>query len=299
MKTLLVLALLIGVSAPVSASLKKVPLTVSDSGHLTMLATINGVEAKFIVDTGATGSVIDVHQLATFNIEKPEASIDGVGIGDEESGNVATYIIDIESYEIADLPVALSKIFSNDTAFMGEEYAGLIGRDALVELHALVDLTVPQLLVPEKEDDIKTFFEQPANQTYSAEPLISTAMGFSLIRGAINQNPVNLLLDTGSSMVVLDKTAVKDQLKLHVEDHPTAKTQNAAGQEVSMQRITGEHLQVGGAEITGDFMVTDFGALKAAVEQDYEGIFAGIVGNSLLKQHAAIVDVKNNTLYLR
>lgn len=299
MKRVFGFALLLLISSTATAAMRRIPLEITPTGHLATTAVINGVEAKFVVDTGATGSVIDVHQLATFGVDKPDSSIDGVAVGDEESGIIPTYLIAIDSYEIAGFPLALTQIFSNDNSMLGEGYAGLIGRDALIELHALLDLATPQLLIPEQESDVQTFFAQDANQAFSVEPLIPTSMGFSLLHATINEKPVNLLVDTGSGYIVLDGDTARKALDLSLKNHPMAKTLNNAGEEVPMQMASGAKLKVGIAETGEDLLVTDLDALKAAVEQNYDGTFAGILGNSLLTRYSAIIDVKDSKLYLR
>ena len=299
MRNIVCIILLFILSSSAKAAMKRVPLETTATGHLATTAVINGTKAKFVVDTGATGSVIDVHQLAFFGVDKPNTTIDGVGLGDEKSGIVSTYNIKIDSFEIAGFPIALTTIFSNDNSMLGEGYAGLIGRDALIELHALIDLSSPQLLIPEQEGDIQSFFEQEINQTYRVEPLIPTPMGFSLVQSTINNTQVNLLVDTGSTHIVLDSGTAKETLKLNLSVHPKAKTINGAGQEVSMQVASGAKLRVGVVETQQDLFVSELGALKGAVEQEYEGTFAGILGSGLLSESTAIIDVKRSKLYLK
>ena len=45
------------------------PLVKTEEGHLEIQASINSVKAKFILDSGATGSVIDSNKLSVFGIE--------------------------------------------------------------------------------------------------------------------------------------------------------------------------------------------------------------------------------------
>jgi predicted aspartyl protease len=52
------------------------PLIKNATGHYEISATVNGVEATFIVDTGATGTVIDTNKLSMFDITTKNDAFD-------------------------------------------------------------------------------------------------------------------------------------------------------------------------------------------------------------------------------
>ena len=60
------------------------PLIKNATGHYEISATVNGVEATFIVDTGATGTVIDTNKLSMFDSTTKNDAFEGVGIGSGE-----------------------------------------------------------------------------------------------------------------------------------------------------------------------------------------------------------------------
>jgi predicted aspartyl protease len=76
------------------------PLTKTQDGHLKMQASINGINATFVLDRGATGTVIDTNKLSVFGISTKQDKIVGLRIGDAQTGKIETFTVDIKQFSI-------------------------------------------------------------------------------------------------------------------------------------------------------------------------------------------------------
>ena len=277
-------------------AMDEIPLQVTDDGHFSLEAVINGREGKFILDTGSTGSTVGLSKLEYFGIRKAKSAIDGIIVGDEEKGKIETFPISIESLVIGTHELTLKNIHSNSTLHLGPEIDGIIGHDAIVELHALLDIRRSRLLVPEKDNDVEALFTG-SDSKYTAIPLLQTEMGFTLVKARLEQHDVVMLVDSGAQQVVLDMSVVADGFGFELENHPTAKLVGHDGTETPMKVILNKTIKIGSAAISGDFLVADFGALKQAIGSK-NGMFIGIVGNKELASINSIIDAANSTIYV-
>ena len=282
-----------------NAKMETHPVTKTTDGHIEIQASINGVKAKFILDTGATGTVIDSNKLSVFGITTRHDKIQGVRIGDAETGKIETFPVNIEQFSIGQKQLNIKLIYSNDLSgqFDGD-LMGLIGYDALAELNALLDLKNSRLLIPENKQDIKKWLSDPAATPYETVDLHKSAMGFSFVDVQLGNNPVRLLVDTGASEIVLDESALR-QLGFDLVNHPTAKSVIAEGIEVPMKVLKNGRITLGSMTLTSDFFTTDFTALMDAVNVQNQPRLIGILGNKHLLEMNTIIDVANGKLYIK
>ncbi|QCZ93133.1 hypothetical protein FBQ74_06355 [Salinimonas iocasae] len=278
-------------------AMDEIPLQVTDDGHFSLEAVINGREGTFILDTGSTGSIVGLSKLKYFGIRNAKSAIDGIIIGDEEKGKIETFPISIESLVIGTHELTLKNIHSNSTLHLEPQIDGIIGHDAIVELHALVDIRNSRLLVPKKDNDVEARFTGSGSK-YTAIPLLQTEMGFNLVKARLEQQDVVMLVDSGAQQVVLDMSVVDDDFGFDLENHPKAKLVGHDGTETPMKVVLNKTIKIGSAAINGDFLVADFGALKQAIGSK-NGMFVGIVGNKELASINSIIDAANNTIYVQ
>ena len=114
--------------------------------HVMVKGKINGMEANFIIDTGASRSVFDPKTITTFiddlQFEKKEGLTAGVGSSDLES---STFIIDIMS--IGELEITDYEGVALDLENIHEMYGklhlphidGIIGGDLLKKHKAVIN----------------------------------------------------------------------------------------------------------------------------------------------------------------
>ncbi|MCQ2305802.1 MAG: retropepsin-like domain-containing protein [Bacteroidales bacterium] len=117
-----------------------------DGFHIMIQGRINGKEANFLIDTGASHSVFDPKNIANFidnpQFEKKEGITAGVGGNELES---ATF--DIEALDLGDLEIRHYNAVALDLENIYESYEkvhlpkidGIIGGDLLVKHKAVIN----------------------------------------------------------------------------------------------------------------------------------------------------------------
>lgn len=117
-----------------------------DGFHVMIQGRINGKEANFLIDTGASRSVFDPKNIANFidnpQFEKKEGITAGVGGNELESA-----IFDIEALNLGDLEIRHYNAVALDLENIHESYEkvhlpkidGIIGGDLLVKHKAVIN----------------------------------------------------------------------------------------------------------------------------------------------------------------
>ena len=117
-----------------------------DGFHIMIQGRINGKEANFLIDTGASRSVFDPKNIANFidnpQFEKKEGITAGVGGNELES---ATF--NIEALDLGDLEIRHYNAVALDLENIYESYEkvhlpkidGIIGGDLLVKHKAVIN----------------------------------------------------------------------------------------------------------------------------------------------------------------
>ena len=276
-----------------------IPLNKTHDGHLELQASINGVTGTFVLDTGATGTVLDINKLSQFGLSVGQERINGVAVGDKETGRIDTFPVEITEFSIHRNKVDIKLIFANDVSGqLGPEVMGLVGNDALINLNALIDVKNSQLLIPQQKNDPQSVLAESSMGTYETISLQKSPMGFSFVDVKINENDVRLLVDTGAPQIVLDESALV-QLGYKLEEHPTAKSVVAEGVELPMKVYKNGFIALGNLTLSDDFFTTDFTALMNAVNVEGEPKLIGILGNKHLAQLNTIIDASNAKLYIK
>ena len=63
------------------AGYKRVKFKISKTQHLLIRAKVNGIEGKFILDTGASNSCVDFQGIAHFNLSANDSDTKAAGAG--------------------------------------------------------------------------------------------------------------------------------------------------------------------------------------------------------------------------
>ncbi|TFV93580.1 acid protease [Algoriphagus kandeliae] len=122
----------------------KVQMEKEKSGHLHLKGKINGVDANFILDTGAGLTIIETKRKNKFNMESRAAQSTGTGAGGanlrmEDSGNNT---IELGSVKIENQKLTLMNLNHVNNAFISlgiKETDGIIGADILSDNEAIID----------------------------------------------------------------------------------------------------------------------------------------------------------------
>ena len=125
-----------------------------DGFHIMIQGRINGKEANFLIDTGASRSVFDFATMSEFIdaplFQKKEGITAGVGSSDLESST-----FDIESIGIGDMEIKHYQAVAIDLENIHETYEnihlpkihGIIGGDILVKHKAIINYRLMKIKI--------------------------------------------------------------------------------------------------------------------------------------------------------
>ncbi len=125
--------------------------------HLALRGKINGKKALFILDTGASQTVLDKHRIEAFlghnSFEPVESVSSGLGTSDMES-----HLVKVPGFFIGDLPIRNEKMVLLDLSHVNESYMkmnmkpidGVIGGDILKKFNAVIDYGKKELVLRRK-----------------------------------------------------------------------------------------------------------------------------------------------------
>lgn len=121
----------------------KIPITKKASGHLHVNVVVNGVDGEFILDTGASSTVIDAKKISKFNLQTQDTNYKGVGAGGTQTMQKATNntfkLGDLKKSNFAVYVINLDHVNNALTSMGLNEVEGVIGADILTENKAIID----------------------------------------------------------------------------------------------------------------------------------------------------------------
>ncbi len=114
------------------------------TAHLTIQAELNGLPARFIVDTGASASCIDLAALASYGLRLNQVKHQGGGVG---SASMQVTAIRRTSLILNGLDCSALRLYALDLSHVNlglqaakvEAVVGIIGADLLRKYQALID----------------------------------------------------------------------------------------------------------------------------------------------------------------
>jgi len=121
-----------------------VPIIREKSHHITVVARLAGQSARFIVDTGAGGTIVDAGAVANYKLKLTSASRKGGGVG---SSSMQINYVARHDLTLGDLDLSGTKLRTLDLSHVNaalakakvEPVAGVIGADVLWHHHAVID----------------------------------------------------------------------------------------------------------------------------------------------------------------
>lgn len=133
---------------------------------------------------------------------------------------------------------------------------------------------------------------------FEAVPLREVSTGHHLVQATINGKSGSFVLDTGANVTVIDAS--------HRQYFGISDTQGGRGAAVGgmagatgARQVSVEGLRIGSIAVRQSrIVVADMGQLLAALSREASGTVYGLIGQDVLKEHRAIVDVAKPMLYL-
>ncbi|MDV7139925.1 retropepsin-like aspartic protease [Maribacter sp. TH_r10] len=122
----------------------QIPLVYTATNHFEVVAKINGVLGRFILDTGASNTCIGLDKTELFNLNSKESKIKAAGAG---ATNMETMISTKNSIKIGKWSKKKLKIVLFDLTHVNEALTthkalpvdGIIGADVLKKGKAIID----------------------------------------------------------------------------------------------------------------------------------------------------------------
>ena len=140
----------------------ELPLKKLTTGHETIGAKINGVEGRFIIDSGARLSVVNNARLAHFDL-KPNDRLEQASASGGVGGAISIRIYRLREFRLEDVNIPqitigafdLGAVVSAIEAETGVVVDGVIGQDTLIRHRAIIDVADQLLLLADvpKEGD--------------------------------------------------------------------------------------------------------------------------------------------------
>ncbi len=128
----------------------RIPLVLTETNHFEVIATINGVSGRFILDTGASNTCIGMDKIEFFNLISEATEIKAAGAGATE---METLISNKNKVQLGDWKKKKQKIVLFDLVHVNEALTthnalpvdGIIGADILKKGKAVIDYNKKQL----------------------------------------------------------------------------------------------------------------------------------------------------------
>lgn len=122
----------------------KTKLRFTNTNHFEIKATINGVKGTFILDTGASSSLIGMHTAENFNLTIEDSEIKATGAG---ASNMTTQISKVNAIKIGKwkqqkVPIILFNLTHVNDGLVSQNAKpvdGIIGADILKKGKAIID----------------------------------------------------------------------------------------------------------------------------------------------------------------
>lgn len=122
----------------------KVPLVLTATNHFEIVAKLNGISGRFILDTGASNTCVGFDKIEFFNLTSKESKIKAAGAG---ATNMETLIstknkIEIGAWRRKKLKVVLFDLVHVNEALTTHKALpvdGIIGADVLKKAKAIID----------------------------------------------------------------------------------------------------------------------------------------------------------------
>ena len=141
---------------------------------------------------------------------------------------------------------------------------------------------------------INEFLEQLG---YVSVPLRRTPVGHLELDATVNGKPARLLVDTGASATVINKTSAE---RWGLECHENPGTAIGCGFAAPCGAARLEKLKLADLEIGDvDVAVVDLSQINAGLEQAKAQPIDGIIGSKLMIERNGIVEYATDTLHLR
>jgi predicted aspartyl protease len=134
----------------------KIPLILGDTNHLEVTASINGVNGRFILDTGASNTCVGVDKASYFKLISKDSEVKAAGAGatDMETLVSAKNKIEIGKWKRTKQQIVIFDLVHVNEALIAHKSLpvdGIIGADILIKCKAVIDYASKNLFLKNKK----------------------------------------------------------------------------------------------------------------------------------------------------
>lgn len=131
---------------------RRVPLKISRTKHLIIKAKVNGIEGRFILDTGASNSCIGFEFENHFNIISVDSTNTAAGAGATGMKTKVSYSNNLQlsrwkNNDFTFIIFDLSHVNQALVNYKEKPVNGILGADLLIENHAIIDYAHKNLYI--------------------------------------------------------------------------------------------------------------------------------------------------------
>jgi predicted aspartyl protease len=285
------------------------PLRRGIGPHLEVIARINGVPGRFLVDTGAQITVVNAPSLPRFHLSAVKTGVrvyGAVGGPGERIRAALASNLKIGPCEASPFLLGVSDLTALNQGrrpVKDGQFDGIIGADVLQSFSFVIDCAGLRLYAKAPDAGSNTI-PQPAingfmrDRGYSEVEMQRYSISDFEVQANVNGRKALWLVDTGAAITLLD-TAISR--RAGVKLNPTQFTVGGAGggrRKIDIGVV--DNLRLSSLRVRSAVIaISDISANNAALQEKGKPPIDGYLGADFLKDKAAVIDCAQMRLYLR
>jgi predicted aspartyl protease len=285
------------------------PLRRGVGPHLEVMARINGVPGRFLVDTGAQITVVNAPSLSRFHLTAVKTGVRVYGAvgGPGESIRAALASrLQIGPCEASPFLLGVSDLTALNQGrrpIRDGQFDGIIGADVLQSFSFVIDC--PGLRLYAKAPDPGTNnIPQPVlngflrSQGYSDVPMQRFSISDFEVLANVNGRKALWLVDTGAAITLLD-SAISRQAGIKL-NHTQFSVGGAGGGRRRIDIGVVDNLRLSSLRVRSAVIaISDISANNAALQEAGKPPIDGYLGADFLREKGAVIDCTQMQLYLK
>ena len=291
------LLLLLFVATNVSAQFAKVPVKLTENGHLLLQVQINDSKENhiFLFDTGASQGVIDksVAKKMGLNVVSQQ-KVPGVG-GVQTYDILSEQELNLSDYLFLSYDYMVSADLSRFHELLDDRYDGILGFTLLWEFITKIDYEKQELVLYEKINEVNLEgYQVIPFDFHNGIRIPQFDVSFTTTNGEKFKG--RILLDTGAAQTLSVNTPFSKENRLLAKANKSLQSKSQGlGTTTFSEEIAIKSIEVGG--FTFDDLPITLTDDKAGVNS-YKG-YLGILGTDVIKRFDVVLDYQSKKLYLK
>ena len=265
-----------------------VPMEIRDN-VIVVTAKLNGIERKFIFDSGATSLYLNSQYFSKDTVNTISSGSKGVNSSISKQD-----IVHIDSFDFYGIKTQDKDFVMSDLSHLlkDEEIYGLIGYQVIKDYDWLFDYANKTLTLI-KPDKTADYISKMQYATYEIPlQMTSETSHIPFVKGKIGTEEVSLGIDCGAAANLLD-VALFDKLKNNLTDITTAELTGASKQKADVRKASIKSLAIG--EKLFENVLTVFNDMSH-LNASWENKIDGLIGYEILSRQKVILCIRNKKM---